>query len=55
MATDDDAAAGDDRPPAAVDDRRPPILGSWRNIYLLLLASLAALIALLSYGSAVYR
>lgn len=41
-----------DEPPA---DEPPPILGSWRNIYLLLLGSLAALVALLSYWSAVYR
>jgi len=34
---------------------RPPVLGSWRALYALVLAALVALIALFSVLSSVYR
>jgi hypothetical protein len=37
------------------DDDKPPFLGSWNAVYLLVLGSLAAVIALLSLITAAYR
>ncbi|MGH7786702.1 MAG: hypothetical protein ACRERC_07530 [Candidatus Binatia bacterium] len=34
-----------ERPPSPADETPPPVLGSWRNIYLLVLGQLAALVA----------
>ena len=39
-------SARDTAPPAATPDAPPPILRSWRNLYLLLLAELGTLILL---------
>ena len=37
------------------DDDRPPVLGSWRALYALVLGALACLIALFAVLSSVYR
>jgi len=42
----------EDRPPQA---EPPPVMGSWRALYGLLLGSLAGLIALLAFLTSVYQ
>jgi hypothetical protein len=37
------------------EDDRPPFAGSWNRVYVLVLGTLVALIALFSIVSAVYR
>jgi hypothetical protein len=37
------------------DDDRAPLLGTWRRWYLVVLATLAAIVALFAYLSAHYR
>jgi len=37
------------------NDEKPPILGSWRNIYLVVLLNLAAIIILLYFFSEAFR
>ena len=39
----------------STNDEKPPILGSWRNIYLFVLLNLAAIIILLYFFSEAFR
>jgi hypothetical protein len=39
----------------ATDDERPPVLGSWKAFYVLVLGTLAGLVGLFTLISHVYR
>jgi hypothetical protein len=41
--------------PPEPDDERAPLLGTWRRWYVVVLATLAAIVAGFAYLSAVYR
>ena len=41
--------------PPELDEERAPLLGTWRRWYVVVAATLAALVALFAYLSAVYR
>lgn len=48
-----DSAPPDSAPPEL--DDRPPVLGSWRNIYGVVLGTLVVLVVVFSIITAVYR
>jgi hypothetical protein len=42
-------------PPDGVDEKRAPLVGTWRRWYVVVLTTLAALVALFAWLSAHYR
>jgi K+ transporter len=43
------------REQSGLDENRAPLLGTWRRWYIVVLATLAAIIALFAFLSATYR